>query len=85
MTTQGINVLGVSESWLSPNNFDSCLSIPGYEVARSDNPGCPHKHGVAAYIRKSCNYNVVECGVGNVLIVFLCNCDAFVFLPSSFV
>ena len=55
MSSQNIDVLGISESWLRPVNLDSCISIPGYEIARSDSPGGSRKHGVAAYIRKPAN------------------------------
>ena len=34
--------------------------------------GGSRKHGVAAYIRKACKYNVIECSVIIALVIFLC-------------
>ena len=86
LITLKLDILGTSESWLRLNNPDSCVSIPVYEIVRSDGPGDSHKHDVSAHIRESCQYNVVECRVGNVLVVFLCNFDVYlIFLQSSFV
>ena len=73
MSFHNIDVLGISESWLRPVNLDSCVSISGYEIAQSDSPRGFRSHGVAAYIRKACKYNVIECTVSNVQVIFLCS------------
>ena len=77
MSFHNINVLGVSESWLHPVNLDLSVSIPGYEIARSDSPRGSRKLSVAAYNRKACEYNVIECSVSNVLVILLCTCVVY--------
>ena len=87
MSFHNINVLGVSESWLHPVNLDSCVSIPGYEIARSDSPRGSRKHGIAAYNRKACKYNVIACSVSNILVILLCTYVVyliFIYRPPSY-
>ena len=54
MPTHIIDVLDISESLLRPLNLDSCMSIPAYEIARSDSPGGSRKNYVVAYIMIAC-------------------------------
>ena len=35
------------------------------------------KHGVAAYIREACKYNVIEYSVSNILVIFLCTYNVY--------
>ena len=79
MATLNIDLLGISESWLRPVNLDSCISIPGYEIAQSVS--------VAAYIRNACNYSVIDCSLSNVLVIFLSTYNIFlnfVYRPPSY-
>ena len=46
-----VDILGISETWLTSDVPDSFVSIGGYHLVRSDNPSLVKKHGVAVYIK----------------------------------
>ena len=47
-----IDILGISESWLTPSIPSSFISISHYDFIRSDSPDSVKKHGVLVYIKK---------------------------------
>ena len=88
LTNYHIDILGISESWLNHEVSDSFLNIPGYEIARSDSHCGTKKHGVAVYIKRGCKYQIVDCNVNNVLVVYLTSYNVYVitaYRPPSYV
>ena len=82
-----VDLLGVSETWLTSDVPDSFVSIVGYDLVRSDNPSLIKKHGVVIYIRNEIKYLNVQCDIDNMVIVFLVDFDIYVitvFRPSSY-
>ena len=71
LVSHNLDILGISETWLNSQITDSSLNIFGYEIARSDSMCQRKKHGVAMYIRKGLNYQIVCSNVNNVIIVYL--------------
>ena len=81
-----INLLGISETWLTQDITDATLYIPNYNIVRSDNPGSARKHGVALYVHVSLKFLVVE-QLLNVLTVYLIDYDVYiivVYRPPSY-
>ena len=71
LISNNIDVLGISETWLTSEIEDSFINIPGYEIVRSDSPGLVKKHGVAIYVNKSIRFEVINSCVKNVVIIYL--------------
>ena len=78
LCVHNVDCFGISETWLTPETPDSYLSLPGYIVARSDNPHGIRKHGVAVYVRVGIKFTVVDCNVNNVLFLHLHDYNIFV-------
>jgi len=51
--TSGADIIGVTESWATPNILDSELSLPGYQLFRSDRCTDNRGGGVLLYVRES--------------------------------
>ena len=82
-----IDILGISETWLTSDVNNSFVSLPGYDIVRSDSPGIIKKHGVAMYIKTNIKYSVVECPVKNVIVVYLCSFNLYIvtiYRPPSY-
>ena len=75
---EDVYVLGVSETWLTSSVLDSFISVPGYDIVRSDSPSDRRKHGVAVYIRRGIRYEVVPGTVSNVVTVKLLDFDIYI-------
>ena len=87
LSSYNIDVLGVSESWLTSDIPDSFVAISGYHIVRSDNPSLVKKHGVAIYIRNSINYLNIPSGFKNLAVVFLVDFGIYimtVYRPPSY-
>ena len=56
LTLNHIDFLGVSEIWLTSGMSDSIVSVPGYNLIRSDNHSGIKKHGIALFIKDSIKY-----------------------------
>ena len=67
----GVDILGVGETWLLPDILDGPVSVDGYSVVRKDVLGSVRKHGVCVYVRSGIAYEVVECACPNVVVVRL--------------
>ena len=65
-----IDILGVSESWLTSSTPDSFVSIPGYSILRSDSPSNTKKHGVCTYIKSSMEFVPTSNPIPNLLSFF---------------
>ena len=64
-----MDILFVSESWLTPNVPDSYIMLPNYEIARADSPDSVMKHGVVVYVNSKFKFNLIPCYLPNVVIV----------------
>ena len=87
LISYNIDVLGVSETWLTSDIPDSFVAISGYHIVRCDNPSLVKKHGVAIYIRNSINYLNVPSGVNNLAVIFLVDFGIYVvtvYRPPSY-
>ena len=85
--SNNIDLLGISETWLTSDIGDSFVNIIDYEIVRSDNPGPVRKHGVAMYIKRVIKFEVISCILKNVLIVYLENLGIYVitvYRPPSY-
>ena len=80
LNSNKIDLLGVSETWLTPSITDPFVSIPGYSLIRNDSPDLTRKHGVALYISMSFKFVRINCDIPNVLIVFLCVFEIYVII-----
>ena len=63
-----VDILGISETWLTAATPDSFVNISGYEIVRSDSPDMSRKHGVAIYVKNNCKYGIIACNLGNVVV-----------------
>ena len=82
-----IDILGITETWLTPQTGDSFLNINGYEIVRCDSSENTRKHGVAAYVNKSCKYVKVQCDLNNALVLHLLSFDVYlitIYRPPSY-
>ena len=66
-----VSIVGISETWLTSQVLDACLSIPHYVLIRKDVAGNIAKHGVCLYVKKNLNFVEIVNNVPNTLIVFL--------------
>ena len=60
LTENSIDILSISESWLTPNHSDSAFSIPNYSLIRIDRGKREYVQagGVACYIRNGLSYKI---------------------------
>ena len=75
---EGIDVIGINETWLIPAIADSFLAINQYHLERSDSAENVRKHGVAFYVRHGIKYNVVDNTPNNCIILKLIDFDLYV-------
>lgn len=61
-----LDVLGVAETWLISDVYDSCVALNGYSVVRCDVDGHIRKHGVCLYSKKTIKYSTVDICCRNV-------------------
>ena len=71
MCANNVDFMGVTETWLTSETPDSFISLPGFNVVRSDAPGGIRKHGTAVYIRSNIKFTQIPCPVSNVVAVHL--------------
>ena len=65
------DVVGISETWLNHEIEDVTVSVPGFDIIRRDSPSGIRKHGVAAYVKQSLKYEVVNVDIPNLLCLYL--------------
>ena len=73
-----IDILSVSKSWLTPNVPDSYIMLHNYEIARADSPDSVRKHGVVVYVNSTFRFNLIQCHLPNVVIVYLVEFEIYV-------
>lgn len=56
-------ILGILESWLSPDYPNKCVNVPGYNIIRTDriNRG----GGVACYLKEEYKFSLLISSVSN--------------------
>lgn len=82
-----LNIIGVSESHLTSLLSSSFISIPGYEIVRSDVKGRVPKHGVCAYVHRDLLVDQVTTPAENVLCFRLLKFNVYVVIvyrPPSY-
>ena len=87
LTLNHIDLLGLSETWLTSEVSDSFVSIPGYHLIRSDSPSGRRKHGVALFIRDTIKYEQNVNISSNVVLVQLLDFNIYVcivYRPPSY-
>ena len=57
--TNHIDILGISETWLTPEICDPTSTVAGYLIVRNDSPSGLRKHGVAFYIRDTMKFEII--------------------------
>ena len=62
-------------TWLTNEVQDFFVSLPNYDLVRADSPSQVRKHGVAVYISSLISYNVVDCDIDNIVVVYLGKLD----------
>ena len=78
LISNNVDLLGISESWLTCDIPDSLVSIGNYNIIRNDTPGNIKKHGVEVYIKSISKFEIVDCGLNNVVIFHLSDLDTYV-------
>ena len=73
-----LDVLGVAESWLTPDVPESFVSMDGYGLVRCDSESGVSKHGVCLYIKRNIKFRFLDEGCGNVCCVHLVDFDLFI-------
>ena len=65
-----LKVVGICETWLSPDVSSSILSVEGYSLLRNDSSSGQRKHGVCMYIHNDLKIGHVYTDHDNTLGVF---------------
>ena len=78
LVNNNIDILCVSESWLTPNTPDSYIVLPNYEIARADSPDSVRKHGVVVYVNSKVKFNLIPCNLPNVVVIYLFDFEIYV-------
>ena len=87
LTLNHIDHLGLSETWLTSDLPDSFVSIPGYNLIRSDSPSGVRKHGVALFVKDSIKFEQNVNISSNVVLVHLPDLNIYVcivYRPPSY-
>ena len=82
-----IDLFCMCETWLNSAVSDSVVSIPGYNIFRSDSPSGSRKHGVGIYVKDSVKVGRVVKDFGNTLSLYLSAFDVWiviVYRPPSY-
>ena len=75
-----ISVFGIVETWLTASVPDSFVSIPRYQLVRTDTVGVVPKHGVCFYVHDSFAFQAVKCDCQNVVVIYLIKFSVYVVL-----
>ena len=82
-----IDILALSETWLTTSCKSSFIDIPGYSLCRGDVEGSIRKHGAALYISDKLNHVQVTVSLPNIAMVQLIDYDIHVlsiYRPPSY-
>ena len=71
LSSENIDLLGISETWLTQNTTDSYIDITNYKIVRKDSPSGVRKHGVAVYIRNGLKFEEIPTNLDNAIILKL--------------
>ena len=70
-----VDILCVSETWLTADVYNSTVNIPGYNCIRADSPSGVHKHGSLIYVGSQVKFIETPCNVSNVVTILLPDYD----------
>lgn len=59
LLSSSCDVVGVTETWLSPNDSDDLIYIPGYTIIRKDRITATWGGGVCIYIKNNLNFSTI--------------------------
>ena len=82
-----IDLLGISETWLTSEINDATIDIAGYNLIRNDSPTGIRKHGVAAYIKSDMKYTLIPMISANTIGLHLIDFNVYcavVYRPPSY-
>ena len=82
-----LDIVSISETWLTSGCSGSFVDIPGFSLCRGDVAGTVRKHGAALYIRSSLSHMQITVQLPNIAVVHLLDFDLFivsVYRPPSF-
>ena len=63
LCTSKVDLLSISESWLTSDIPDSFVNLPNYDLVRCDDPDGIRKHGVAIYIHNNLKFNRISSSI----------------------
>ena len=87
MLVENLDLVAVTETWLTEACNSSFVMIDGYSIFRGDVRGLIRKHGAALYVRKSLGPAEVEVPLPNLAVVYLSRFDLYVvsvYRPPSY-
>ena len=82
-----IDILAISETWLNGEINDATIDIPEFNLIRNDSPSGIRKHGVAIYIARALNYEVITVDLPNLICLRLIDLGIYfvaVYRPPSY-
>ena len=85
--SHALKVIGVTETWLTREDFTSFVSIPGFELFRGDVNGTVKKHGAGMYVSKDISVIQIEVPIPNAVAVKCIDLDLLivtVYRPPSY-
>ena len=63
LSDEQLDIIGLSETWLSAGNSSDSIGVPGYTLVRNDRER--RGGGVAIYLKKSFKFNVLDIPLGD--------------------
>ena len=85
--TESLELVSVTETWLTASCSSSFVSIPGFNLYRGDVAGNVRKHGAALYISDGLKHIQVDVTLPNIAVVQLVDFDLYVlsiYIPPSY-
>ncbi|MEL6803018.1 MAG: endonuclease/exonuclease/phosphatase family protein, partial [Bacteroidota bacterium] len=85
--SEQLDIISISESWLTGNCSSSFVDVPGFSLCRGDVAGTVRKHGAAIYIRDSLTHVQVLVSLPNIAVVHLAEYDIHIvsiYRPPSY-
>ena len=73
-----LDIISVTETWLTRDCPSSFVQLPGYEFYRGDVNGSFGKHGTGIYVSSSLNSLQIDVDIPNLAIVHLSDLDLFI-------
>ena len=72
---ENLDMVAVTETWLTDACSSSFISIPGFSLLRGDVTGTIRKHGAAIYVRSALKHVQIEVSLPNLTVLHLIDFD----------